>query len=84
MQLDNIIIEVDGPEVPIMDGSASPFVEALLSVGFEEQDAEREVYILNEVLSYEEPSRNVEMLAVPSPEYRITVMVDYNSHVLGT
>jgi UDP-3-O-[3-hydroxymyristoyl] N-acetylglucosamine deacetylase/3-hydroxyacyl-[acyl-carrier-protein] dehydratase len=84
LQLDNIIIEVDGPEVPIMDGSAAPFVEALLSVGFEEQDAEREVYILNEVLSYEEPSRNVEMLAVPSPEYRITVMVDYNSPVLGT
>lgn len=84
LQLDNIIIEVDGPEVPIMDGSAAPFVEALLSVGFEEQDAEREVYVLNEVLSYEEPSRNVEMLAVPSPEYRITVMVDYNSPVLGT
>lgn len=84
LQLDNIIIEVDGPEVPIMDGSAAPFVEALLSVGFEEQNAEREVYVLNEVLSYEEPARNVEMLAVPSPEYRITVMVDYNSPVLGT
>lgn len=84
LELDNIIIEVDGPEVPIMDGSATPFVDALLSVGFVEQEAEREVYILNEVLSYEEPSRNVEMLAVPSPEYRITVMVDYNSPVLGT
>lgn len=84
LELDNVIIEVDGPEVPIMDGSAAPFVEALLSVGFEEQDAEREVYVLNEVLSYEEPARNVEMLAVPSPDYRITVMVDYNSPVLGT
>ena len=84
LELDNVIIEVDGPEVPIMDGSAAPFVEALLSVGFEEQEADREVYVLNEVLSYEEHSRNVEMLAVPSPDYRITVMVDYNSPVLGT
>jgi len=84
LQLDNIMIEVDGPEVPIMDGSAAPFVDALLAAGIVEQEADREVYVLEEVLSYEEPSRNVEMLAVPSPEYRITVMVDYNSPVLGT
>ncbi|MBL7923575.1 MAG: bifunctional UDP-3-O-[3-hydroxymyristoyl] N-acetylglucosamine deacetylase/3-hydroxyacyl-ACP dehydratase [Bacteroidia bacterium] len=84
MEIDNVIIEVDGPEVPIMDGSSAPFIEALTRAGTVEQTADREVYVLNEVLSYEEPARNVEMLAVPSPDYRITVMVDYNSPVLGT
>lgn len=84
LQIDNVLIEVDGPEVPIMDGSSRPFLEALQAAGIEEQDAEREVFVLDEVLAYEEPARNVEMLAVPSPDYRITVMVDYNSPVLGT
>jgi UDP-3-O-[3-hydroxymyristoyl] N-acetylglucosamine deacetylase/3-hydroxyacyl-[acyl-carrier-protein] dehydratase len=84
LQLDNVMIEVDGPEVPIMDGSSAPFIAALLQAGIVEQNADREVYVLEEVLSFEEPARNVEMLAVPSPDYRLTVMVDYNSPVLGT
>lgn len=84
LQIDNAIIEVDGPEVPILDGSSAPFIQALLRAGIVEQNADRDVYVLEEVLSYEEPARNVEMLLVPSPEYRITVMVDYNSPVLGT
>lgn len=84
LQIDNVLIEIDGPEVPIMDGSSAPFIKALLSAGIVEQNAEREIFVLDEVLSYEEPARNVEMLAVPSPDYRLTVMVDYNSPVLGT
>jgi UDP-3-O-[3-hydroxymyristoyl] N-acetylglucosamine deacetylase/3-hydroxyacyl-[acyl-carrier-protein] dehydratase len=84
MQIDNVLIEVDGPEVPIMDGSSKPFVDAIWEAGIEIQDAARDIFVLEDILSYEEPSRNVEMLAVPSPDYRITVMVDYNSPVLGT
>jgi UDP-3-O-[3-hydroxymyristoyl] N-acetylglucosamine deacetylase/3-hydroxyacyl-[acyl-carrier-protein] dehydratase len=84
LQIDNVLIEVDGPEVPIMDGSSKPFVDALIDAGIEIQDAARDIFVLEDILSYEEPSRNVEMLAVPSPDYRITVMVDYNSPVLGT
>lgn len=84
LQIDNVLIEVDGPEVPIMDGSSKPFVDAILEAGIEIQEAARDIFVLEDILSYEEPSRNVEMLAVPSPDYRITVMVDYNSPVLGT
>jgi UDP-3-O-[3-hydroxymyristoyl] N-acetylglucosamine deacetylase / 3-hydroxyacyl-[acyl-carrier-protein] dehydratase len=84
LEIDNVLIQVDGPEVPIMDGSSKPFVEALLSAGITEQNAPRKVYVLQDNLTLEEPARNVEMLAVPSPDYRITVMVDYNSPVLGT
>lgn len=84
LEIDNVMIEIDGPEIPIMDGSSRPFIQALQEAGISEQNAYREVYELLENVTYEEPARNVEMLAVPSPEYRVTVMVDYNSPVLGT
>lgn len=83
-ELDNVIIDVDGPEVPIMDGSSKPYIDAINKAGIVEQDAERIYFELKEILTFEEPSRKVEMLAVPSADYRITVMVDYNSPVLGT
>lgn len=82
--LDNVLIDLDAPEVPIMDGSSYPFVLALESVGNVEQDAEREYFELKENLTYEDPIKKVEMLAVPQDEFRVTVMVDYNSEVLGT
>jgi UDP-3-O-[3-hydroxymyristoyl] N-acetylglucosamine deacetylase/3-hydroxyacyl-[acyl-carrier-protein] dehydratase len=84
LELDNILIELDGPEVPIMDGSSWPFIQALEKAGAVEQEAVRDYYILRENLTYEDPIKKVEMLAVPQDEYRITVMVDYNSDLLGT
>jgi len=83
-EVDNVIIDVDGPEVPIMDGSSRPYLDAINKAGIVEQDAERIYFELKEIVTFEEPSRKVEMLAVPSADYRITVMVDYNSPVLGT
>jgi UDP-3-O-[3-hydroxymyristoyl] N-acetylglucosamine deacetylase/3-hydroxyacyl-[acyl-carrier-protein] dehydratase len=83
-EVDNVMMELSGPEVPILDGSAQPFVDALMKAKFVEQNALREYYELKDNLTYEAPDRNVEMLAVPSPDYRITVMVDYNSPTLGT
>lgn len=85
-ELDNALIEINGPEVPILDGSSQPFVEGILAAGFEEQDADRQYLVLTETLAFEDPEKNVEMLAVPTNggEFRLTVMVDYNSPVLGT
>lgn len=84
MDLDNCLIQIDGPEIPIMDGSSKLFINALQSVGVVEQVAEREYFELKENLTYECPERKIEMLAVPQDTFRITVMVDYNSEVLGT
>jgi UDP-3-O-[3-hydroxymyristoyl] N-acetylglucosamine deacetylase/3-hydroxyacyl-[acyl-carrier-protein] dehydratase len=84
LELDNILIELDGPEVPIMDGSSWPFIQALEKAGAVEQEAPREYFVLKENLTYEDPIKKVEMLAVPQDEYRVTVMVDYNSDLLGT
>ena len=84
--VDNCLLQLSGPEVPIMDGSAMPFVEAIESVGLEEQNAPRDWYELTEPIWFETKERGTEMLGVPAPggEFRLTVMVDYNSPVLGT
>jgi len=84
LEIDNVLIQLDGPEMPIMDGSAMPFVKILEETGAVEQNAERVYFVLTENLTYEDPIKKVEMLAVPQDEYRATVMVDYNSDVLGT
>jgi UDP-3-O-[3-hydroxymyristoyl] N-acetylglucosamine deacetylase/3-hydroxyacyl-[acyl-carrier-protein] dehydratase len=84
MEIDNVLMEMDGPEMPIMDGSSLPFIEILEKAGTVEQNAERVYFELTENLSYEDPAKKVEMLAVPQDEFRTTVMVDYNSEVLGT
>jgi UDP-3-O-[3-hydroxymyristoyl] N-acetylglucosamine deacetylase/3-hydroxyacyl-[acyl-carrier-protein] dehydratase len=84
LEIDNVLMQMDGPEMPIMDGSSLPFIEVLEKAGIVEQDAERIYFELTENLSYEDPVKKVEMLAVPQDEFRTTVMVDYNSEVLGT
>ncbi len=84
MQVDNALIKINGPEIPIMDGSSWPFVQAIESVGYEEQKAERNFFVLDENIPWEDVDKGIEILAVPDKEYRITVMVDYNSPVLGT
>jgi UDP-3-O-[3-hydroxymyristoyl] N-acetylglucosamine deacetylase/3-hydroxyacyl-[acyl-carrier-protein] dehydratase len=84
LEIDNVLIQLDGPEMPIMDGSAMPFVILLETAGIEEQQAERLYFELTEILTYEDNVKGVEMLAVPQETYRVTVMVDYNSDVLGT
>ncbi len=84
LEIDNCIIEVSGPEVPIMNGSSMPFIEALEKAGIVEQDAPRVFFELKENLTYEDAKGHIEMLAVPQETFRLTVMVDYNSEVLGT
>ena len=84
MEIDNVLIELDGPEVPIMDGSARDIIEAIDSVGVQEQDARRIVYAIDQNIHYYDPVKNVDMLAVPSSDYQVTTLIDFNSPVLGT
>ena len=84
MGIDNALIQLDGPEIPIMDGSAYPFVEMINKVGIVEQNSNKDYFIVTDNLTYEDNERHTEMLAVPQDEFRLTVMVDYNSPLLGT
>src|SRR6202012_2454649 len=84
LEIDNVLIDMDGPETPIMDGSSIQFVEAISKIGFTEQDADREYYHIPYNIHYSETDRKVEMVAMPLDDYRFTCMVDYNSQVLGS
>ena len=84
MDLDNVLIELNSPELPIMDGSSKFFIEALEKVGIVEQEADREEYIIKEVITYKDETAGSEITVIPSDEYQITTMVDFGTKVLGT
>ncbi|UUV21221.1 bifunctional UDP-3-O-[3-hydroxymyristoyl] N-acetylglucosamine deacetylase/3-hydroxyacyl-ACP dehydratase [Paenimyroides aestuarii] len=82
--LDNVIIELNASEPPIMDGSSKFFVEAVEKAGIVEQDAERNEYIVKEVISYVDERTGSEIIVMPADEYQVTAMVDFGTKVLGT
>ncbi|NOR28068.1 MAG: bifunctional UDP-3-O-[3-hydroxymyristoyl] N-acetylglucosamine deacetylase/3-hydroxyacyl-ACP dehydratase [Lutibacter sp.] len=82
--IDNICIEINAAEPPIMDGSSKHFIEALEKAGIVEQDAEREEYIVKDIISYKDEKTGSEIILMPSDEYQITSMVDFGTKVLGT
>lgn len=84
LEIDNVIIQLDGPECPIMDGSSIQFIDILKEAGSEEQNAIRDFFEIQNPLFYREAARNVEIAALPLDDYRVTVMIDYNSPVLGS
>jgi len=83
MEVDNALIEVNGPECPILDGSALDYVTQIQKVGKIEQEEEREYFEVPYNIHFNDPTNHVEMVAMPLEKYRVTVMVDYNSTVLG-
>ncbi len=84
LQIDNVLIKIDGPEPPILDGSSIQFIEALNSVGTEQQGAQRNYFEVPESIYFRDKANEVELAALPSEDYRVTVMVDYKSPVLGS
>jgi len=82
--IDNVIIELNESEPPIMDGSSKFFVEAIERAGVKEQDAERKYYVVKEVISFLDESTGSEIIVMPSEEYQVTAMVDFGTKVLGT
>ncbi|GAA4452831.1 bifunctional UDP-3-O-[3-hydroxymyristoyl] N-acetylglucosamine deacetylase/3-hydroxyacyl-ACP dehydratase [Nibrella saemangeumensis] len=84
LQIDNALIQLDGPEPPIMDGSSIKFVEALEAAGIEEQKANRNYFEVSEFVHFRNPEKDIEIAALPLNDYRLTVMVDYNSRVISS
>ena len=84
MGVDNVLIEVNGPEIPIMDGSSTPFIEIIEKIGVLEQDAAKAWYSIDENIFHYDDEKRVEMVALPALDYQITTLIDFNSPVLGT
>lgn len=78
--IDNVRIEIDAAELPILDGSSKAFLELIRKAGMEEQDAEREYLVIDEVMTV--TNGQSELMIVPSEEYSASVMVDYNSSMI--
>ena len=84
LQIDNILIDLEGIEPPIGDGSAKPYVDSLLHAGFEAQDAPKDYLVIDQTINYKNEEKGVEIVALPTDDFRITVLVDYNNPALGS
>ncbi len=82
--LDNVYIELDASELPIMDGSSKYFVEAIEKAEIIEQEAERKYYVVKEIISFTDEATGSEILVMPCDDYQVTTMVDFGTKVLGT
>jgi UDP-3-O-[3-hydroxymyristoyl] N-acetylglucosamine deacetylase / 3-hydroxyacyl-[acyl-carrier-protein] dehydratase len=82
--VDNVLVKLDGPELPILDGSSKPFVDAILNSGVKKQNAAKVVYKLKQNIYFTDEDGKVEMVAMPADELRINTLIDFNSQVLGT
>jgi UDP-3-O-[3-hydroxymyristoyl] N-acetylglucosamine deacetylase / 3-hydroxyacyl-[acyl-carrier-protein] dehydratase len=81
--IDNLLIDIDGPEIPIMDGSSLPFVEAIETAGIEEQTDERDVFVVTDMIRFNDPETGAEYVALPADDYSVTTLIDFNSPLLG-
>ena len=84
LEIDNVLIQLDAPEPPIMDGSAKFFVEALESAGLVEQQKPRYEYVVKEVFTCKDEETGSEITLIPSDTYQVCTMVDFGTKILGT
>ncbi len=84
LEIDNLLIQLDAPEIPIMDGSAMPFVKALQDAIVIAQDADRNYLEITEEIFYSDTKNSIAISALPLKNYRLTVMIDYKFSVLGS
>ena len=84
LEIDNVLIELDASEPPIMDGSSKYFIEALETAGIKELKEKRKEFVVKNVISYKDKESGSEITVIPADEYQITTMVDFGTKILGT
>lgn len=84
LEIDNCRVEITASEPPVMDGSSMPFVRILDEAGIVEQDADRQYLEIDQTIIYHNDEKGIDLVAVPSDDFRVTYMVDYNNPTLGT
>ena len=83
MGVDNALVRLDSLEVPILDGSALPYVRAIAADGLQEQDAPRTYYSVKEEVTVEDPASGSRITISPAEDFSVDLTIDFNSHVLG-
>ena len=84
LQLDNVRVELDAEEPPVLDGSAMPFVDLLMALGFEEQSEPKRYLEIDRPIIHHDAAKGLDIVVVPSDKFRITYMIDYQHPALGT
>lgn len=84
LQVDNVIIELDNIEPPIADGSSKPFVDMILEAGVQEQEAPKDYLIIDQTIRYQNEEKGVDIVALPTDDFRVTVLIDYHNPALGS
>ncbi|PWD99193.1 bifunctional UDP-3-O-[3-hydroxymyristoyl] N-acetylglucosamine deacetylase/3-hydroxyacyl-ACP dehydratase [Marinilabilia rubra] len=82
MGIDNCCIDIDGPEAPILDGSAFHFVEAIKKAGIEEQDEERRYFVVKEKMIIEDPQTGSSIVAIPEDGQTYQAMISFDNSML--
>lgn len=83
-EIDNLIVELNTNEPPVIDGSAKPFVELLMGTGFIEQDAPKDYLVIEQIVQYADDKNHVDIVALPLDDFKVTVMIDYRNPALGS
>jgi UDP-3-O-[3-hydroxymyristoyl] N-acetylglucosamine deacetylase / 3-hydroxyacyl-[acyl-carrier-protein] dehydratase len=82
-EINNCLIEIDGPEMPILDGSALPFVEGIKSAGTIQQDWAKEHYIVRNRIEVSDPETGASLIILPYDGFSITTLISYDSCILS-
>lgn len=83
-EIDNILVELDTNEPPVVDGSAKPFIDLLNSAGFTEQSAPKDYLVIENTIHYRSEKGDVDIVAFPLDDFKATVMIDYRNPALGS
>ena len=83
LRVDNALIELDGPEAPIMGGSAWKFVEAIKEAGIVDQKEDRNYFIIKQKITFSDEEHGVDLIVYPDDHFSVNVLIDYNSKILG-
>jgi len=83
LRVDNAMIELDGPEAPIMGGSAWNFVEAIKEAGIIDQKEDRNYFVVKQKITFSDEEHGVDLIVYPDDHFSVNVLIDYNSKILG-
>lgn len=83
-EIDNMIVELTTNEPPVIDGSAKPFVDLLIRTGFREQNLPKDYLVIDQTIQYSDSNNEVDIVALPLDDFKVTVMIDYRNPALGS
>lgn len=81
--IDNVLIEINGEEVPILDGSSKYWLEAIEQSGVEQLEKERKYFVLKEIVSYVDEKNDIELIAMPYDGFRVDLNIDFSPRIIG-